>query len=858
MFARLVLLTELFSWVSDVLHWLAGALAWIRSAIAWTWKVDFPISPTVRAAITSAVLLGVAALAVRWARLRWLSRYPRIQISPFAWTGADGTDRDAIWITSLFRERLGSLRLEAHDPLPGSRAGDPLVDIVEGVAQGVGQRADIGRAFGQLFRAIWPHAAYQVWGTLRPKGPEAGRISVQLADRKGRVLTSVAADSAGWETSAQKAAVAVAGALYPSLAMRHRGPWTTWSETVPAKLVGSYFEALEHEKKNRLEEAMGAYREAVRLDPLNPNLMLRIGLLQERLALYIDAWSTYRTILGEDVRAAWKGPDRRTRLLAQYRLAILLSNRQVARQWVRGQGSTKSARTERDEERERLRAELTADLATDSAFTRGAPLAEGEGWARATSRQLLIDLRGNTPSSKGERRDWIRTQLEPGNRKKPKKIREINEFLEIVALHRLEQLDASMRRFPRVRPRFRDWWLRRPPLLSWFRRTEFATSGVAVSKLLVRTRIMASATRRRDAGYGFDRDYAQLAGRWPLSSGLRTDLRHLRRALWRRWDNRRKDAWQMHYNAACAVAAALFEDSVPEIVRLESGRRRKSREEIARRAVEELEQFAHRAGSALVAAKADWVAIDDPDLEALAGTEEFRTWANRHLPCEAPDERPKRIVDVGRHTARVIVHGASAFAQSWRVRADRKEASAEEVVGWWAEERDAWRRLRVVCHERRSWGHRLDGLKALQAWLRSSEQPGFVDFSHEDRAHAAAGMEIPDELFTAIEEMVGDGNPTAEDGSGTVLAWAHGRFEEVKAAHLNGASQLRHPRLGAWSSHQLFAADERQAALRAARIWTSLAEALEATLDGHGKATAAKNPLTHLQTIEAELRNAAS
>jgi len=519
----------------------------------------------------------------------------------------------------------------------------------------VGKGVDVAKVFGRLFRAIWADANYEVWASLRPGDGDGdgGRIAVQVIGRAGgnRTLLSEALDEDCWDDGARRAALAVAGALYPNVSRRYRGPWSHWKGNVPHTLIDHHQRAIRHEEANRLEQAMGAYHDALLEDPLNPHIRLRIAKLQERLALHLDAWATYRAIVGEPDRHAWKGVDREVRMIALYRLAILLGNGRVAAQWMKRSSRSHEA-SQRDHERAELRNDLLLLLGQDRLQTesplwfdrrplesRGAPVLLA-AWMRAARPQAAPQtLAGFFPTpTEGE------SQTQRGRRR-----REVGAILEILSLRQLEDLRIWLRPAPPLRRSWwrdsaarRSWWRRRPPLRRALARRELSPRALRVSELLIRARILASLEAARlqagDVEKGIEevRDaHRRLLRTWPFPRPPWRDApglalaRALRPGI--RWANRRDDDWQLHYNAACALATVLREGSVlhgaeqrgqgdqgdPEAVArvLPAGT---GREDIVTAALCELEEFAHRAGSDIVVANADWIAIDDPDLDGLA------------------------------------------------------------------------------------------------------------------------------------------------------------------------------------------------------------------------------------------------
>jgi len=827
----------------------------LTTASVGSWLSDRAISlGNLAGALIPPLVVGIVLIALvlslRYVLLHFRGKSLRVQVTPFDWAAADQQDREAAWVTSLFREELGALRLDALDPLPDRAPGAPLVQVVEGIGQGVGGKLDLSEAIGRLYRAAIPDSAYEVWGTARPCGEGKGRVSVQLVDGRRRTLVSISIDETKWEDGARQAAMAVAGALYPRVRNRHKGPWGHWDKAVPRDLIAAYHEARKDEKSNRLEEAMGAYHRALRGDPLNPHLRLKIAMVQERLALHLDACVTYRAIIDPKKRKCWTGPNRKARIIAMYRLAVLLGNGQIAKQCV---ASDYHRRTRRDKERRDLRDKVVLALQHDSILTQGLRRREDparQGYATASGKELLKTLRESEESAqKTKRKTWIENRFgRPEGRTKEERVRQINELLEVISLRWLEELSASVRFRPPLRNRdeLREWLIHRPPASHLWHRREFSSSALRVSFLLIRTRIAASALKRIRTDGGDKREietcfaeHKRLLTTWPFEERPKS-LRSRLTSLICRWNRLREDSWQLHYNAACAISSVLLDGSLlrEADARGHPEKATKRAENLAlpgqmteaklvRRAVSELEQYAQQAKSHLVAAQVDWIAIDDPDLAGLAKTDEFKLWASHHLPIQLPEERPQRSTDVNRYTVRIALRGAEAFAGVWRQRAASPCTSLDELTIWWSQEKDAWLRLRDVCHERRSWECRLEALEALQRWLLSAKRPERINFGHEERQQIVAAANVREGLFTGIVALVGRAESfNGHDPRRTLLPWLRTRVAVVQAA------QQESP-YGGSGKRTDWRDDERREALKAAHIWGTLAEALRNELRPH-------------------------
>ena len=781
---------------------------------------------------------AVALVILRYLALRWRARSPRVQLSSVtqAMPDAGEDELDSPWVESLMREELSELRLSTAEAIPEATSGAPLMEIVEGIGEGIGDKSRLGSALGRLYRAILPEAAYEVSATLRPSlTGEGGTISVQVVDRTRRNPTQVnnAEDSSSWKGAARSAAAGIAGALYPQVADRHRGPWTHWREPVPGDLIILHDEALRHEKHNRLDQAMGAYHEALDRDPLNPTLRLKIAMLQERLELDLSAWATYRAIGDETHRDSWKGADRRVRLLALYRLAILLGNRRVASRWV-GEPA--------DETDKRRRDELREALATDRHLIRASWWSRMPGlatcfpirFATTASIRLLDELgrplgpRGGLPSTiadaKANRGQWLGGQLrwrhEDGETKDAAEKR-IRDLLEILSLARLEQLDARLRRRPPWRPwRWADWWRYRTGPHRVLERREFSLSAVRVSKLIARIRIVSSAKNRLDtdelarlrAVKGRDR----LLRRWPFWPTVwRRPARLLRPR--HRLADRREDSWQFHYNAACAVSRVVADEIDPS-----ADPRSRREANLVEAGLKQLEEYVHRAGSDQVRLQADWVGREDDDLNSLRATAEYVRWANHHLPeipAEIEDAAESRI-DPTRIAARIGYAGARAFATCWHERADGPNPKAELNAIWWREEEKAWEVLGTIFAEHQSWRQRWDGIVALQNCLRAGGGATPIRAAYRPADRRATG-----DLSCLLLGLRGASEEAGWDPEVDFTAignWARRRARQAHEASEETAA-IGHPGLRS----QL----EQREALRANRIWSQLADALKDELD---------------------------
>jgi hypothetical protein len=796
-------------------------------------------------AATALALVGVAALllAVRRLFLAWHARKPRVQITTFGWTGAtDEAVSGAAWVTSLFRNHLAGLQLDALDPLPERSPGAPLVEIFAGVGQG----SAVGKALAGVVKVVTPDCAYSVWGTLRPHGGDrpGGHIGVELVDGlRHRTLLSATHTADDWSACTRAAAMSVAGALYPRVARRHQGPWGHWTQPVPAGLVESYHDATDHEQADRLEEALDGYHQALRQDPLNPHLRICIAMVQERLGLYLDAWATYQAITTETDRRAWRSGERRARLLAQYRLAILLGYEQAGQQWMRAQREVPS---ERDRERQRLRAELAIEIV-------GEPLLElpaseqatrldranaAELWRRwlwraqrelelesdlslapelssESGRTVIALLCGGDPLAADWEEGWpfaedariaVRGSPEEANLQR---VDVINELLQILALRRLEELRAWQRPWPSSwrRRDLRDWLLHRPPLRLSFARYAIAGEALGLSFTCLRLRMRAT----RYVTIGPDADSEALAAllRSPIFAPS-PDGRRARRGRWRPrrpgWD---PDDWLTDYNAACTAAVPLVPRAGGQLP-LPEGVERST---LVAAALGHLERYAHGAGSARFASQEAWIGAEDPDLAGLAESPKFQEWARHHLSQALPKQRPLRSVDVGYHLRVVLRRGAQVSARRWHARSAAAGDRTDVVARWWRDEAELWTVCASACVEFRSWRSRLAAVRCVNAQLVEAGEPPVGAAPGWRETSEVSDPDFHERRVGDIAAVVGPASATAPATG--VLAWVQSRQVAIQTALEDGA--------------ELAAADERDAALKAFRLWSRVADALDPT-----------------------------
>jgi hypothetical protein len=324
-------------------------------------------SPGISIAIACGALV-LATWCVRNLALLSLAWRPgSIHVSEFT-KGSDGLEAPADKLTMDFRRRLATLQLQSPTPVPGAPPASDFLDVLDRSGANINNPL---QTLLSLLRAAKPTYAYEVHGVLleREKRPRHGvAIEVIRAPSEGLATTTVWGD--GWECALRKAADEATAAILPQT-RACRAPWAGWrGYRMPGRLLHMYEEGARLEHERRYDEALDHYYEALKDDPMNMVLRLRVGQLQERLGLLLDAFATYSGIGASADPAAVREPGlpyrsvarrerRRAQLSASYRRIVLLGSRVLAEQW---RTVPSDPPTERDIQRERLRSCLRPRL----------------------------------------------------------------------------------------------------------------------------------------------------------------------------------------------------------------------------------------------------------------------------------------------------------------------------------------------------------------------------------------------------------------------------------------------------------------------------------------------------------------
>jgi hypothetical protein len=337
-------------------------------------------TPAVALAIACAGLLH-AVWCVRHLILQWLAwNGGPIEVRTFT-EDTPLTQSSADQLTVDFRQRLMRLHLQAPTPVPGAAPQRHMLDVLD--TGSIDAKNPFSWLVG-LLRAAIPSHAYEVHGSLRERdgAPRYG-VTVQVSALTAENLPPATFWGHSWDEALARAADEATAAILPQT-RRCRAPWGVWrGYTMPRGLLHEYENGARLEHDRRYDEALAAYWRAVQLDPMNMVLRLRVGQLQERLGLSLDALATFWGMRVASKHADCRPPHGRKEqeealVSARYRRNVLLGGRVLAQQWCAPSGEPGC--TLRDQQRARLRTVLRTRLAPklggDCAMALAEPSAE--------------------------------------------------------------------------------------------------------------------------------------------------------------------------------------------------------------------------------------------------------------------------------------------------------------------------------------------------------------------------------------------------------------------------------------------------------------------------------------------------
>lgn len=333
------------------------------------WLTTVLVKPPVTISLVF-LLLVLCAASVRGLLLEYLAWLPgNIEVPNFS----EGSDLKSVTVGQLatsFRHYMTTLRLRSPTAVPGVSPGMTFIDVVGG---GGGKSNDWVATLVALLKAAIPTHAFRVETTVFERSNERLRcgVFVQVIRLPSEAMKPAIIWETDWDGAMRHAAAAVTAAILPRTRLC-RGPWATWrGYALPADLLYAYEEATDAQASLRYDEALSLYHHALAADPKNLVIRLRIGQLQEKLGLFLDALATYESLLALETpggtrlprglypRRAVRRERERAYLVSKFRRVVLLAGEQVTKQWMKTNDSGGAVR--RDLEREALRNMLMQD-----------------------------------------------------------------------------------------------------------------------------------------------------------------------------------------------------------------------------------------------------------------------------------------------------------------------------------------------------------------------------------------------------------------------------------------------------------------------------------------------------------------
>lgn len=829
---------------------------------------DAPPVAVTSVAASLALLLFLGSC--RRLRLAWLARMPGpIDVLPIASATGDADKqlpRDEL--TALLRRELAHVNLYTPSLVPGADSPQDFLGLVQSRSEGTGLIARASR----LLSVAWPTHAYRVYcQTLTPRSGAAESephrafgISVQVQ----LVPTWLSTPTIHWapsrEEAARAAAYAVAQELLPWTRAGRQPPWADWvDEAMPAGLVKCYETGKQLVAARRYDEAIGAFRDGLRLDPKNLELRLEMAHVYQKLALWIEALEIYTHVEELATRRLSDLPrwplrrkprcERRAistaRLVALYRRTITLTwGERLADQWVAGMTREPQpawARREREESgtRERLRKSLRTDKLAQDLDDVARPMLPAAAPSCAEWFESVPRFAAAPSAEEAEQRErlhrtlfrllfhaWadvearrLMTEYGAGRRQLPGVAHVVSRascrLVQLWAEYhwdeertRADGVVAFLEEAVRLGPRPREAG---PPAT----RLDVSTEAIAA---YVTALAKLRDVRRPPSPRGYDPSRPE---------SLHAAVGHIMRS------RARPRTWLDHYNAACVLASPLAAADWQGAKRDATGRIPATQRvylDLERAAIDQLRTAMRRTPTGALGNLAPWVCSEDPDLDQLREQESFAIFARRQFPGQqAGLSRPPdaHAFELTMRTVRTARHSADLVSLDWRRLADHRPTSVAEMRALLRREERAWHLVRLMARNHRHVATRLELIEAMSS------------LTH------LRGLPTPDWSYPAYPSLIDPDEPPA--ACGPLVDAANRRLDQILARL--GAGDPRQQRVD-WlegtyrvmlAGGSLTRREWREVALHQAGLWYQLARWLDDT-DGDGPGIAAGEAATSL------------
>ncbi|MEU9500380.1 hypothetical protein [Streptomyces sp. NPDC048196] len=741
------------------LGWWAGASNW-----HWTAVSTFPrifsglaafisgqgISPGVR---LGGLLLVLLALYAWWRFSRSLLGYRPgpVQVEQLVDATADKKPPRVDDLTSRLRMKLSESSLYPPTTVPAEAPPTGFLDLLGDV-----DLHKPGTTIPRLLSRLRPKLAYRVGGALqhREHGTEPYGITVTLTAYVFSGARATTVWGRDWEQAVCRAAYWVEASLLPVTRAGKQPPWRSWwARELPPELLRAYQEAKSLSARQRYDQALKRYGDALKFDPQNPYIRAEFAGAQEKLALPVDALETCQSGLTLDGQTADEYNKRlwiRWRLFAsrfryffrpraywetlglRYRNAIILGTSEEIVDSEEGPPPD-GERMQMSDCLRHVLAERYWPVAVDFALAQegSCKTAEySEHGVEVTSRKWLEEHLQDNVSA-----------VEKGQ------VRVVLQRAAVQELYRLTKDHLHARCSPLAWP---------SGLLRVLRR-------VWPPAYVQRNRCQPSLTR---VGLMINRDVwgplrlawqaNELAGPLPAPEDHRARTGHWRAYERRRyvmeWEGLTPETlrarvrpfspalreWQDYYNFACVYAVAMkrYEAKKP------SKAEKCNRNQLADMAVKKLEKAVLRAESGFTTLGRSWLLFEDPDLSLLRRHSSFSDFVRRTFPSAAPLDRPFPCTSIrcltDGYARRLLNETALVMEQIWRQRGKNGTVSVGVLRAWLSAEEKVWENLFEVAKKHPgNWEDRATLIGAVQesdpaTAARSDFPPGMLHESDSD------------------------------------------------------------------------------------------------------------------------------
>jgi hypothetical protein len=584
-------------------------------------------------------------------------------------------DVDAQELSARFRQRLQAVRLQAPTALPGAIPAQDFLDMLD--ADRIDAKNPLATAV-RILRAAMPTHAYEVTPALLAKSDAASgaryRVAVQVTRLPGEAIAVPDAGGDSWQEAVVTAADIVTAAVLPRTRLSNQPPWSGWWRyPMPPLLVHNFELAQDFSATRKYDEAMAHCLDALKDDPKNVDVRLQMGFVQEKLGLSLDALATYAAAreIAVAPSALYNHHSQRDRRasgqIAYYRLAVLLSGVNAAHQWRKPRDTKSRRRAQRMRLHLMLKPRIIQLLRDNHLLVdTGTNVAGRPPWSESLV-DMLLERHGDD--------DGAYPYFE---------LRNVFAYLARQILH---SLCTDLRR-----PWAPTTWL----------------SPLAVQLTLDQLDLRHAWVKHK---LKLDRD--EFEALWP------PDPEKLRKQI--PDDAKQFCTWTERYNAGCLFALPLL---TKELLFPEDPEKDCSvRQDLARRAVDQLAQGMSCATSAYVASRSDWLLSEDPDLNGLRDTDQFMGFEVSYFP-RVHRFLKGRPADLHRwershHVNKLLSETAHGWQNTWNRRGGEIAEAANlrlAVLDWYESETEAWELVKGVAGEYRDWPTRYALIEKSAQW----------------------------------------------------------------------------------------------------------------------------------------------